>query len=517
MSQRKAMQPQPASRIRRHGLRLLTLLALLIGSISSVFAGTAARTTVTSSAEYTAAASRVFLPMAVKSGSVTPPSTAGSIFLNRTVKTASASTAIDGSGGYHVAYIHYVPEAEHPPAVYGFCSGTGCKDKANWREVTLLDKTREVQLALTAAGQPRLLIVTSSEVYNGGKDYHYAECNAGCTDRANWKVTRTFSSWGTITSEITTDHTPQRSFALDPQGRPRFIYQDRNYFYKEPDHYGAFYAYCDANCTVAANWKETEVGRFINYDAEIFDLPSLTFTSSGQPRIVSRVFAIDYDGSGGKEGLYYYECNGGCDQNTNWKRAFLIPTGGGSYPFPGWDIELDAQNRPRVVIFTGDGIDPEQYERHLLYLWCDQGCTNPANWFFNSLGHDRNDGEAPDLELNAQGQPRIAWIDDTGNLGYSWCNTNCQSDTPQWQGKVVETEAMWRQEFPQAIPLNCEADLWTGLAPVLKLDGAGNPRIALDTSVEGSCLYDDPNDGQPPYRRFMPVWRAARLTFFVQP
>lgn len=516
------MHPQPASSLRRHGLRSLTLLALLIGSLSSVFAEATPSPIAPSTEQQGMATSRVFLPLAIKSGPTTPPpppppAATGSIFLNRTVKTASASTAIDGSGGYHAAYVHYVPEVERPAAVYAYCSGTACKDKANWREVALLDKTREVQVAVTAAGQPRLLIVTSSDVYNGGKDYHYAECNANCTDRTSWKVTRVFSSWGTDTFDTSNDRVPQRSFALDPQGRPRFFYQDRNYFYKEPDHYGAFYAYCNTNCTIAANWRETEVGRFINYDAEVFKEPSLTFTSTGQPRVVSRVFAKNADGSNAPDGLYYYECNGGCDQTANWKRTFLIPAGNGSYPFPGWDIELDAQNRPRVVIFTGADIDPEQYERHLLYLWCDGDCTNPDNWFFNSLGHDRDDGEAPDLELNPQDQPRVAWIDDTGNLGYSWCNANCQSDTPQWQGKVIETEATWRQEFPQAIPLNCEADLWTGIAPVLKLDGAGNPRIAVDASVEASCLYDDPNDGQPPYRRFMPVWRTARLTYFVQP
>jgi len=196
---------------------------------------------------------------------------------------------------------------------------------------------------------------------------------------------------------------------------------------------------------------------------------------------------------------------------------FLIPTGGGSYPHPSWDIELDANERPRIVIFTGDGLEPETLEQRLLYLWCDTNCLDAEPWQFNNLGLGRQDGEAPDLELDRQDRPRIAWMEDTGDLGYSWCNAACETDTPQWQHKIIETEAMLKQDFPQAIPLHCDADVWEGLAPVLTLDAADNPRIAYDVPVQARCLYDDPNDNQPPYHRFMPVWRSVRLTFFPQP
>ncbi len=500
-------------------LRTLTLFSCLTCAVGSVLAAPEPVPTPTVDAQ-AAATFKVVLPLLIQqNGAVPPPpppAATGGIFLDRAVKTASASTAIDANDGYHAAYIHYVPSNENPPAVYGFCSGTACNNKANWREVRLLDKTREVQLALTPAGQPRLLIVTESAVYNGGKDYHYAACDANCTDRNSWSVTRVYSSWGTTTSDVLNDKNPQRSFALDPQGRPRFIYQDRNYLYAEPDHYGAFYAYCDSGCTNAANWNQTEVGRNIQYDAEIFDLPSLTFTSTGQPRIISRVFALNPDGTSAPEGLYYYECNAGCGATDNWKRVFLIPTGGGSYPHPSWDIELDANDRIRAVIFTGDGLEPDAVEQRVLFLWCDANCLNSASWQFNNLGMAKQSGESPDLELTAQGLPRIAYIDNHGELGYSWCNTGCYGETPQWQHKVVEMEAALKQEFPQAIPFNCDTSVWQGLAPVLDLDRAGNPRIAYDFAVEGHCLYDNPNDNYDPYWRFMPVWRAARLVYFVQ-
>lgn len=523
MTTQKSNHPKLRSRPHWQGLFVLGLFLLLIGTIGNALAETAVPANDLSS-QQTTAAYQVFVPLVINGGTSTtpppppppPPPSSGGIFLDRTVKTASASTAIDAAGGYHTAFVHYVADVEGTPAVYGYCA-TDCAKAANWRYAQLLDKTREVQLALTATGQPRLLIVTSSAVYSGGKDYHYATCDANCTESGKWTAVRVLSSWGTDSFDVNNDRTPQRSFALDNQGRPRFFYQDRNYFYREPDHYGAFYVYCDANCTNAANWKETEVGRFINYDAEVFDLPSLAFTSTGQPRVISRVFAKNADGSEAPTGLYYYECNSGCDQTANWKRVFLIPTGTGALPHPSWDIELDANNRPRVVIFTGTDLSPDTFENRLLYLWCNSSCLNADSWNFNSVGLAREVGESPDLALDAQGKPRIAWIDIAGDAGYSWCNTACESDAPQWQSKTVETEAALRQNFPQAIPSGCDSDVWEGLAPVLSLDKNGNPRIAYDVSVEARCLYDDPNDGQPPYYKFIPVWRAARLTYFNQP
>lgn len=510
------------SRSRWAGLLVLALLLLLVGTIGRVLAQTAVSPSETVTQE-TAGSNQIFIPLVVKGGTTTTPpptpqpNSSGGIFLDRTVKTASASTAIDAAGGFHTAYIHYVADVEGTPAVYGYCPPTDCSKAANWQYAELLDETREVQLSLTTAGQPRLLIVTNSAVYSGGKDYHYAACNASCTQSSQWTITRVLSSWGTDSFDVNNDRTPQHSFALDHQGRPRFFYQDRNYFYAEPDHYGAFYAYCDANCTNAASWQQTEVGRFINYDAELFDLPSLTFTSTGQPRVISRVYAKNADGSEAPTGLYYYECNASCGQTASWQRVFLIPTGTGALPHPSWDIELDSSNRPRVVIFTGTDLTPESVENSLLYLWCNTNCLDVNNWDFNSVGLAREVGQSPDLELNAQGKPRIAWIDITGDAGYSWCNTACESATPPWQSKIVETEAALRQNFPQAIPFSCDSDVWEGLAPILSLDKSGNPRLAYDVSVEARCLYDDPNDGQPPYYQFMPVWRAARLAYFNQP
>lgn len=506
--------------VRHSGKISILLLALLIAAMSSAFIPAQGTANAASSATETQAGkSKIFVPMARSiRASTTPPPTEtgkGALYLSKAIKTASASSEVDAAGGMHAAFVHFVPLADHPAAVYGVCSpgGDRCGSAANWQFVQLTDRAEEVQLALTPAGQPRLLIVGDSVLYPGGKDYIYAACDLGCTSAANWATERVFSSDGTAIFDVSDQHEPQHYFALDPQGRPRFVYQDRNYGI-EPDHYGAFYAYCDAGCTDANNWQQTQVGRWIvgtgNY--EIFHNTSLTFTSDGRPRLTANVLAMNEDGSEAPSGLYYYGCDANCDQTSGWQRLFLIPSGGGSYPNPSWDIELDANNRPRIVAFTGDGLTPNELNHRLLYLWCNSNCFSGDGWYFAPIG-TQGDGESADLEIDAQGHPRTVWVSDDGEIGYAACDVGCESDNGQWRVKTLETAAAMEQANPQAIPANCDQALWQAIAPTLALDSAGNPRIAYDVQVDARCYYADPNDPQNPTYHFERVWNGVRWLF----
>ncbi|HEU5088009.1 MAG TPA: hypothetical protein VFT99_11205, partial [Roseiflexaceae bacterium] len=400
---------------------------------------------------------------------------------------------------------------------------SACVNPAAWASVKLGDLADEVQLALTPAGQPRMLIVTTSTLFDGGKDYFYAACDAQCTQPASWTLTRILTSDGTAVQDVNDDRSPQRSFALDPQGRPRFVYQDRNYLHAEPDHIGAYYAWCDANCTTAENWQEVRIGNAIETtyrrDYEIYKYPSLTFTPQGHPRIITRIFAFNEDGSEAPEGLYYVGCDAQCGQHESWQRAFLIPTGTGSYPYPGWDVDLTADGRPRAALFTGGGLQPDSANYRLFYLACDNGCFDRDNWSLKDVGLPSNSGQSADLELDSQERPRLAYMDANGDLGYGWCNTDCSNEATTWEQRTVETEGQLKQDFPQAIPPHCDADTWEGLAPALALDPQGNPRIDYDVAVNARCYYDDTPDDKtdPPTIRFEPVWRGVRLAFFQQP
>lgn len=156
------------------------------------------------------------------------PPQRGARFLEPVLKHASADLALDANGGMHAAYAHFIPNAEHPRAVYTFCTAdpSGCADAAAWQSVALGDRVREVQLELTAQGQPRLLIV-SDEEGRDGQEYYYAACDQNCGNFASWSSTLVVTSYNA--TSVTDADQPQRSFALDPAGRPAFLYNDRNY------------------------------------------------------------------------------------------------------------------------------------------------------------------------------------------------------------------------------------------------------------------------------------------------
>jgi hypothetical protein len=300
--------------------------------------------------------------------------------------------------------------------------------------------------------------------------------------------------------------TPQRSFALDSKGRPRFVYLDNT-----PGHRGTFYAYCDDTCTDAALWFETQIDRGNDPWYESYYYPSLAFTNLDQPRIVADG---GYLVNNAPLGIYYLACDGDCHDRSNWAHVYLFERGSESYV--SWDLELNGA-QPRLAFYEGSKLGGAG--NILYYAWCNTTCLNQANWQRLNLGLGSLNGKHPDLELDGQGRPRLAYVLGNGSgVGYLWCQGNCESVQGQWQQKVVDTSATLEQKYPVARPSFCDAGLWDSLAPVLALDSAGNPRIAFDAAYRTRCLYDyDPNDGFPPVRDFWQLWHSVRVNYFPQP
>ena len=250
-----------------------------------------------------------------------PPAPRKAVFLETSQKIGTGSLVADGQGGLHTAYAHIVPIAEHPQAVYEYCApGADCGQAASWSGVVLADNVLEVQLAVTAAGQPRLLIRTQSAQTGYDSDYLYAACDQACTNPAHWDSTFVVSTYGTSMFTISDFTSPQRYFALDPQGRPRFVYFDRNYFI-EPDHIGVFYVYCDADCATNPegdpHWFETQISLAQDYQYEVFKYPALAFTPQGEPRVLADAITLNSDDSG----IYYVACDQACEDGANWQRV----------------------------------------------------------------------------------------------------------------------------------------------------------------------------------------------------
>lgn len=455
---------------------------------------------------------KVFLPIVTKAqGSQPPPPqpVRGALFAEPDTRTASASIVVDSQGGMHLAYYYFLPAPDRAAAVYVHCP-RDCANTNNWNGMAMGEGVNEVQLELTPAGRPRLLIRANSTQIPNGNDIFYAACDQNCVNGSQWNFIYLTSTSGMASFETQDTDSPQHSFALDPQGRPRFVYLDRNTAYAEPDHLGTFYVYCDSGCTNPANWFETKISWGENPFYEHFYYPSLAFTSQGQPRIVADgLYLVNNQ----PLGIYYLACDGGCDDADNWNRAILFDRGSG--PNVSWDLEMNG-NRPRLAFYQGALVGGGDI---LYYTWCNSNCLNGGNWQGRSLGLGTSNGRGPDLELDGQGRPRIAYsLYDVGGLGYSWCTGTCESAGGTWQHRQVETRANLYTAWPVAYPLNCTGGLWDGLTPSLALDGAGNPRFAYDAVYHAQCLYDDPYDNDPrPYFRFHLIERAVRIHFFPQP
>src|SRR5205085_2086328 len=141
---------------------------------------------------------------------------------------------------------------------------------------------------------PRILM-TRTDV-EGNLYFDYAECNSACTAAAHWHIVNVAA--GQI-SFFPSRSEGKMDFALDSQGRPRFVFFSNPF--GQPDG-GTFYAACDSACASSANWAITKLT-----DDELKGM-SLAFTSSGGPRLAYTYVDMDtYEPM-----LAYAECNAAC-------------------------------------------------------------------------------------------------------------------------------------------------------------------------------------------------------------
>jgi hypothetical protein len=429
-------------------------------------------------------------------------------FVDMQYKTSNANIQVDAAGGMHLAYDYYESVDANAPTsgVYLYCA-TACEDGANWSGVMFGEQVNEVQLKLTPAAQPRVLF-RSRAIDEDRNDFYYAACDQTCTDPAQWTVTHVTFNRGTAPSDFNEDTLPQRYFALDPQGRPRFVYNDA-----VTDHLGTFYAFCDSDCAYPANWYETKINKDTGeqgpYRYEKFAYPTLAFTPQGQPRIAADGISLQDEFY-----LYYLACDTNCEAATNWSSTPLYDRGGGAKV--SYDIEIDVQGQPRIAFYQEALLDDQG--ARLFYVWCNVDCLAAANWQSIDLGLGRFNGQGPDLVLDAAGQPHLAYaVYDVGGVGYSRCTGTCDTPEALWQHQIVETRDDLRASWPVAYPINCEAGLWDSLTPSLALDAAGNPRLAYDATYHAPCTYIPETGEWKPWDVWQPVWRAVRVNSFTQP
>lgn len=426
-------------------------------------------------------------------------------------ESASAAIAADATGTLHAAHTGY--DAPNKGRVYYRACAADCLTAKAWRGLELpFEDPISVQVAVTPEGAPRLLVQNYTTGNGAGRGYDYAFCDADCFERDNWTITRVASAAERTFSGLFQYRIPERNFVVDASGQPHFIFVDANYFV-EPDHYGAFYMTCLEDCGRAGNWIETNLAGQIaeRYLTEQFDQPVLATTPDGRLRLLATIHPFDESGNPLEYGLYYLACDSNCIDKSNWSRTRIIDPGSGSYPNPGWDIEVLDDGRPRVAFFAGDGMEQVDLDNQLIYMWCEVNCTAEDTWNGNIVGWEKESGESPDLELDSRGRPRLAVLGRHGDLAIVSCDSTCETSEGRWNAAYVEEAAVAAADRPAALPFHCDGEIWNGFMPRLALRG-DTPWVAYDLVAEARCLYHVIDDPDPrPTAVFHELWRGSRL------
>jgi hypothetical protein len=445
----------------------------------------------------------------------TASAAAGAITFSRE-PLRSADIAVDAQGGLHVAFVSLgrVGLPEHKPTVYGYCPPANlaaCADPSGWTLVEVDADWPHVRIALTPEGRPRLFLYDDrATVENTSATiYAFAACDAGCGTAAGWRV-RVFGA-SRDAGNVDSDRRPVRRFTLDAEGRPRFVYYLGTRWlsgteWEQPGYYLA----CDADCAGTGAWREVRLpDAYLQGEVHDLENAALAFGPDGKARML---FALQYPYDGNpldlRDALVYAECPTPCARTEDWSAPRPILWLGIGPEDKSFSARVDPSGRVHVAV--------KPIDASLQYLWCDGDCTRHESWTWYPLDLPTRDGEHPALALDAQENPRIAYKDARGGLGYAWCDADCRSGNATWYRTLAEDEDLLMGEVPVALPPSCTDHYWFGgMRPSLALDPAGNPRFAYDADYERRCYV---NPQRPELGTFIErTWWTSRFAFFAQP
>ncbi len=427
------------------------------------------------------------------------PAGSGALFIGQgPVAYHSVSIAVDAAGGQHTAYVHYAGgEGGAMPVYYAYCpAAMACDDATAWQRVTIGTNETFVQLALTPEGRPRVLMhhETLATPWGGGETtYRYAECDADCTTESGWHSVQVLqNAYGGSTTSA--DYAPH-SFALDPQGRPRFVHQ------QALGSVAAYYVGCDAACTDATQWWQRRLP--LDHFGDGLKRSAFTISADGAAHLLTTVFLTLTT-----EALVYLSCPATCTTPADWQVSAPLLDISGNDTHRTWTLAADALGRPRFVL---------TYSNTTAYAWCDADCDEGANWYAQQLTFGARPIRYPALRLDAQSRPRLAFqeMEHTG-LGYAWCTGACETDAADWRYGLAEDDDLLDQQMPIAPLGGCTPGAWYGgYRPALALDAQGNPYLAYDAEHLMPC-YRDPQ--HPEYGSDTKArWWTSRIVYFPQP
>jgi hypothetical protein len=407
-----------------------------------------------------------------------------------------ADVATDGQGSIHYLFSTVSTDAQTGKGwTYARCpvaAKDGCADPAKWQLVALGRTDALAQLVVTDDGRPRVWLKSTLAAR---PIFAYGECNSSCDRAENWHFVDVVHSkyWYPSLEELEYRH---ESFALDPQGRPRFVYF--HYDDTNPDVHGMRYAFCNSNCTSEASWDTVRIS-----STESLWRPALAFTAAGQPRIVAMNLQ-------GERRMMYVQCDSDCESADSWPEVPLFGAAGGHVS---WSLAIDPNTGAVRVAYHAEPLSK------LWMMWCPVDCLDVEKWDGVALTLDNAPGgRNPALALDGAGRPHIAYeyADASQNgLGYLRCASDCYTLSTAhkgvWEDQVVESGEALLEAYPLFVPQGCKDPAWlSGLRPSLALDGRNRARFAFEADGYSYCNKGTKED---PWFYYGQYWGTSRLLF----
>lgn len=364
--------------------------------------------------------------------------------------TTAPSVEVDESGAIHAVYPAYAGGG----AYYATCAAdcTGEKDVKVVRFPT--DGTvGNAMIALTSDGKPRVLLASYMRV-------QYATCDANCGEEASWTTSEVLNHGSD--KEVTGE-----AFALDPQGRPRFMMHTYKAYLgvgqKEP---ATWYVTCDANCSSPASWKQHQIGKQMGRGT------TLRIDANGVAHAAT-VMPLGDDTSGTPMGSYM-ECASNCETEDGWKGIGFLPAYESDLEAvsvkPTISMALTKQGQPRIALLA-----KQEDKKAIVYFHCDQDCSKD-NWTGAMVSEHEKLGAGLDLALDEAGNARFAYTLDY-NIVLAHCDAqNCAAEGAPWDLTKVEFGGDMPKDEIFLYP-NCNVGAWFLHGPSLAITKDGRPRV----------------------------------------
>lgn len=401
------------------------------------------------------------------------PATSAKFFLptGEPDNTSAPTVEIDAKGGIHAVY----PAFAGGDAYYAYCPAD-CAGSEQVKVVHLGTEGGSVanaMLALDASGAPHVLLGAAQAVY-------YAHPTGDAADQGSWKTTKVLQHDGA--REVTGE-----AFALDPQGRPRFLMHTYVAYLgvgqKAPE---THYVTCDAGCDDASSWTQARIS------TEMWQSAHLRFDKEGRAKVAAVVRTGMSESSSGKDTGAYLECASDCTSEASWKGIGFGLAYSSSLEAvtmkPAIALALTKTGAPRVLFMGRE--EETSNKRFILYFECDADCTND-NWKATKVADSDRIGAGIDLALDAADHPRFVYTANY-NIGLVYCDSpSCAGADAKWDVTKVEAGSDMPPDQIFLWP-NCTVGAWFLHSPSIALTADGRPRIGYQArDISGGVKNPD--------------------------